>query len=106
MLIELTRGADWWEFQASPTSLDADTVTLEWSSRQKFRGVGPRRPARRSVRDGPGRTARGGRGANPAGATEVEMSQMGAASAFADEWSPRLPPPTQRDLHHGIERGR
>ena len=94
MLIELTRGADWWEFQASPTSLDADTVTLEWSSRQKFRGVGTRGSVafgNAYVRGGL-MLPRDGWGANPAGATEVEMSQMGAASAFADEWSPCLPP--------------
>ena len=57
MLVELSRSADWWEFQASPATLDADTVALGWSSRQDVRGVGPRRPVRRPVGDDPGGTA-------------------------------------------------
>jgi hypothetical protein len=52
MLAELSRRADRWELQASPASLKADTVALEWPSRQKLRAVGPHRPVHRSVRGG------------------------------------------------------
>ena len=106
MLIELTRGADWWEFQASPTSLDTDTVTLEWSSRQVFRGVGPRRPVRRSVRDGHGKNCPRRVGREPGGGHGGRDVADGRCLSVRRRVVAESPPPPQRDLHHGIESGR
>ena len=56
MPVDLSRSAVRWELQASPASLDPDTVALGCLSRQRFRGVGPCRPVCWSVQDGCGLT--------------------------------------------------
>jgi len=35
--VALSRSAAGWEFSASPASLNADTIALEWTARQEFR---------------------------------------------------------------------
>jgi len=103
VLVELSRSADWWEFQATPAALDADTLALEWSSRQDVREVGPRRPVRRSVRDGPGGTARGvrctsprlrGTGGRPVGGRGSGIHEVEhLALSDRDGSRARIPPP-------------
>ena len=51
-LVELSCGADWWKFQASPTSLDRDTVVAGTGLRQEFPRVWARRLGRRAIGSG------------------------------------------------------